>query len=194
LLAAWLFWQGGYAQSVVGAVLFQLSVALDCTDGEIARLKYQFSKFGSWLDVWTDNIVNIAVFVAVCHAATTRLGVGLATTLGVLSLAGVACSIAVVFGMAKLLDRRRPGEASTLAVTNRLSTHSQAVATARPSVVDTIINEATSRDFSVIVVACALIGRLEWFAWLSGIGSHIFWISFAAIQLSLLRTPNAQSR
>ena len=45
--------------------------------------------------------------------------------------------------MAKLLDRRRPGQASTLAVTNRLSTNSQAIAAEKPSAVDTVINEAT---------------------------------------------------
>jgi hypothetical protein len=96
--------------------------------------------------------------------------------------------------MARLQDRRRPGEASTLAATNRLSNNDQASAAAEGSLVDKIINEATSRDFSVLVVAFALVGRLEWFAWLAAIGSHIFWVTFAVIQLSLLRAANAESR
>lgn len=194
LLAAWLFWQGDYALSVLGAVLFQLSVALDCSDGEIARLKYQFSKFGSWLDVWADNVVTVAVFAAAARAAATHLGVPLATALGGLAASGVLMCVLVIFGLAKLQNRHRPGEASSLAATNRLSSDEQAVSATRGTLTEKIINEVTSRDFSVIVVALVLLGRLEWLAWLAGIGSHVFWIVFAAIQLSMFRTANAESR
>jgi len=190
MLGAWLFWQGQTWQVVLGAVLFQLSVALDCSDGEVARLKFQFSKFGSWLDVVTDNIVTIAVFVAVARSVYVRYGTSLGLTLGALMVTGVLMCIAVVFGMAKLQERRRPGEASTLSVTNRLSSTDQGKVAKQSTLVEAVINEATSRDFSVLVVACALTGRLEWFAWLAAIGSHVFWIVFAAIQWSMLRRTN----
>jgi phosphatidylglycerophosphate synthase len=194
LLAAWLLWHSDYRQQCLGALLFQLSVALDCSDGEIARLKYQFSKFGSWLDVWADNAVNAAVFLAAARSSAVQLGPQLATTLGLLAVAGVGISISVVYTMARLQSLRRPAEASTLAVTNRLSSRNQAAPSGKRSLVDGVINEATSRDFSVLVVACALTGHLEWFAWLAGIGSHLFWVTFTVIQLSMLRTVNAESR
>jgi phosphatidylglycerophosphate synthase len=193
LIAAALFWQPHYWQHALGALLFQLSVALDCSDGEVARLKYQFSKFGSWLDVATDNVVTVAVFAAVARTAAARLGLPLAATLGGLSVTGVLMCVGVIFTMATLQKRYRPGEASSLAATNRLSGDSQAVPT-QVTLVDRVINEATSRDFSVIVVGCALLGRLEWMAWLAGIGSHVFWMLFAAIQLCMIRTANAQTR
>src|SRR5688500_8648703 len=60
LAGAALLWQAAPWQHLLGALLFQLSVALDCSDGEIARLKYQHSALGSWLDVAADNVVNIA--------------------------------------------------------------------------------------------------------------------------------------
>jgi phosphatidylglycerophosphate synthase len=190
MLGAWLFWQGQPWQVVLGAVLFQLSVALDCSDGEVARLKFQFSKFGSWLDVITDNIVTIAVFVAVARSVYVRYGVTLGLTLGALMVTGVLMCVLVVFSMAKLQERRRPGEASTLSVTNRLSSSDQGKNEKQTSLVEAVINEATSRDFSVLVVACALTGRLDWFAWLAAIGSHVFWIVFAAVQWSMLRRTN----
>jgi phosphatidylglycerophosphate synthase len=193
LLGAWQFWQGTYWQCVLGAVLFQLSAALDCSDGEVARLKFQFSKFGSWLDVAADNIVNLAVFVAVAKAVYVRYGLQLGLTVGALMVTGVLMCIAVVFTMAKLLEQRRPGEASSLAVTNRLSSNDQGKLQKKETVVDKIINEATSRDFSVLVVACALTGRLDWFAWLAAVGSHVFWIAFGAVQWSMLRVRNAKS-
>lgn len=193
LCGAWQFWQGSYWQCVLGAVLFQLSAALDCSDGEVARLKFQFSKFGSWLDVAADNIVNLAVFVAVAKAVYVRYGLQLGLTVGALMVTGVLMCIAVVFTMAKLLEQRRPGEASSLAVTNRLSSNDQGKLQKQETVVDKIINEATSRDFSVLVVACALTGRLDWFAWLAAVGSHVFWIAFGAVQWSMLRVRNAKS-
>jgi phosphatidylglycerophosphate synthase len=186
LLAAWLFWQGGYWPGVLGAVLLQLSVALDCSDGEVARIKFQYSKFGSWLDVITDNIVTVACFAAIAKAAALRLGTGTALALGGAAVAGVLCCVAVIFGMGRLQARRRPGEASGLAATNRLSDADQAKA-ATDSLTDRVINEATSRDFSVLIVFFALIGRLEWFAWLAGVGSHVFWVVFGAIQWRRLR-------
>jgi len=194
LVAAWLFWQGQHLHQVLGAVLFQLSVALDCSDGEVARLKYQFSRFGSWLDVWADNTVTIAVFVAIVQSAHTHLGARLTWLLGGLTVSGVLMCLLVVFTMAKLQERLRPGEASSLAATNRFSSNDQGRAESEATLVDKVINEVTSRDFSVLVVAFALAGRLEWFPWLTGIGSHLFWIVFAGIQFSMLRTANAQSR
>ena len=193
LVAAWLFWQESYPLGLLGALLYQLSVALDCSDGEIARLKFQFSKFGSWLDVVTDNIVTVAIFAAVAKVAATRLGPATGITLGVLAVSGVVMSVIVVFGLARLQNRLRPGQASSLAVTNRLGELDQAKS-AGGTTLDRVINELTSRDHSVIVVLLALAGHLEYFAWLAGVGSHLFWASFAAIQLSMLRTANAQSR
>jgi len=193
LLGAWLFWQGAYWQCVLGALFFQLSVALDCSDGEVARLKFQFSKFGSWLDVITDNIVTIAVFVAVAKSVYVRYGLQLGLTVGAMMVTGVLMCIAVIFAMAKLLEKNRPGEASSLAVTNRLSSNDQGKLQKQETVVDKIINEATSRDFSILVVACALTGRLDWFAWLAAVGSHVFWIVFGAVQWSMLRVRNAKS-
>ena len=34
----------------------------------------------------------------------------------------------------------------------------------------------TNRDFSVILVFFALLGRLDWFLWLAALGSNIFWM------------------
>jgi hypothetical protein len=46
-----------------------------------------------------------------------------------------------------------------------------------------ILDAVTNRDFSVLVLALAVIDRLEWFLWMSGIGSHVFWIGLLALQM-----------
>jgi phosphatidylglycerophosphate synthase len=196
LLGAWLFWHGGYLWDVLGAFFLQLSVALDCTDGEIARLKYQSSRFGSWLDVAADNVVTVAVFAAVARSAAVHLGTGLALVLGAIAIAGVVCCILAVAAAAQAAQRsaRRVAAGAPagagLAVVERFAEPvdptKRALETQR--LVDRVINEATSRDFSVLVVAFALLGRLEWFLWLAAVGSHLFWITFTGVRLRLERT------
>ena len=40
-----------------------------------------------------------------------------------------------------------------------------------------LIDTATNRDFSLLVVLLALIGKLDLFLWMAGIGVHLFWIT-----------------
>src|SRR5262249_35829624 len=46
----------------IGALLFLAHSILDGCDGELARLKFQETRFGGIIDYWGDNVVHIAVF------------------------------------------------------------------------------------------------------------------------------------
>lgn len=52
-----------YWLRLTGALLFLICITLDGVDGELARLRMVESKFGGQLDVVTDNLVHIAIFV-----------------------------------------------------------------------------------------------------------------------------------
>src|SRR5512146_1544586 len=65
LLGAWLLAREGAAATLCGLLLFQLSVVLDHVDGEIARLTFQFSRLGKWLDNFSDHAVDLAVIACV---------------------------------------------------------------------------------------------------------------------------------
>lgn len=52
----------------VGGLLYQLSIVLDCADGQLARLKGTSSEFGRILDGISDYIVGIAVFGGTIYA------------------------------------------------------------------------------------------------------------------------------
>jgi len=65
LEAAGCFLFGGYGMGLLGAGLLLLSACIDCSDGEIARLKFMESQFGKRLDIICDNLVHIAVFFAI---------------------------------------------------------------------------------------------------------------------------------
>jgi len=56
---------GGWRNAVIGTGLMQLNSIIDGVDGEIARLKYQTSEFGAYLDSVCDEILNAAMMVAI---------------------------------------------------------------------------------------------------------------------------------
>jgi phosphatidylglycerophosphate synthase len=64
---------------VAGVLLFFQSV-FDSCDGELARLRYQFSRLGQWLDNIADDVVDSAVAVGLGAAAggATWVAVGVA--------------------------------------------------------------------------------------------------------------------
>lgn len=54
ILSAYYFLQGDFKYLVIGAILFESSYIVDCTDGRVARLKGLQSRFGGYLDIITD--------------------------------------------------------------------------------------------------------------------------------------------
>ncbi len=56
---------GTYNALVIGAWLYAFSNVLDCTDGQLARMKQHFSRYGRIYDGVADYIVGLAIFVAI---------------------------------------------------------------------------------------------------------------------------------
>ena len=58
LLGAGLFVLGGYPGLLLGGLLAQFASVIDGCDGEVARLKFQGSDYGSWLDAVLDRYAD----------------------------------------------------------------------------------------------------------------------------------------
>lgn len=69
LYSAFCFAQGSFWQIFLGAVLLQLSIIIDCVDGELARYTRQFSQLGAWLDAVTDRVKEYMVFMGLAIGA-----------------------------------------------------------------------------------------------------------------------------
>jgi hypothetical protein len=69
LLSAYEFSKGTFWTIFTGAVLLQLSIIIDCVDGELARYTRAFSQLGAWLDAITDRIKEYLVFFALAYGA-----------------------------------------------------------------------------------------------------------------------------
>jgi phosphatidylglycerophosphate synthase len=74
LYAAFLFAQGDFWSILLGAVLLQVSIIVDCVDGELARYTRKFSELGAWLDAITDRVKEYAVFLGLAYGAYTQNG------------------------------------------------------------------------------------------------------------------------
>ena len=161
ILGALCFFPGGYWGPVLGALLLQFSVVLDCCDGEIARVKFMESPLGDWLDIVCDTIVSIAIFLGVGVAVWSDGTVQHALVLAGMLIVGGALSFTFVTFAEKteaLGDRRNGWE---------------------DLVIKKLLSSLTTRDFSVVVIASAVIGKLHWFLWGAALGAHVFWLFLA---------------
>ena len=155
---------GSWGMGVLGALLFQVSAILDCMDGDIARGVFKESPLGKWLDLVGDQVVHLGVFLGIA-LGLARSGSGAPVGwLAASCVAGSAIAFAVV-----LRSLRRPG----LKGEGRLQR---------------LIDLTTNRDFSVLVLALALAGRLEWFLWLAAVGAHAFWVLALGLQFAARRS------
>jgi len=104
--SAWGFWWATPASSLLGLVLYMLSVVADHSDGEIARLTFQESAFGEWLDFSIDTLIH-AVLVLGMGFTAQAVGGSFAVAAGGFAAFGVLMSAL----FARLLSREaNPGE------------------------------------------------------------------------------------
>jgi phosphatidylglycerophosphate synthase len=69
LYSAYSFSLGGFWNLFLGAVLLQVSIIVDCVDGELARYTRKFSQLGAWLDAVTDRVKEYMVFLGLAMGA-----------------------------------------------------------------------------------------------------------------------------
>ncbi|HSA60907.1 MAG TPA: CDP-alcohol phosphatidyltransferase family protein [Nitrospiraceae bacterium] len=175
LVSAAGFGMGSYTAGVVAAVLFQLAAVIDCCDGEVARLTFTESPFGAWLDIAMDNIVHMAIFA------------GIAAGLYVTQVGQDHAWVSLALGAAAVLGNG----VSFLLVekAQKIKTASGWKTPINAAWSDFMLKNVASRDFSVIVLIFALLGRLDWFLWMAAAGSLVF----AGVMLWVIR-PSAVSR
>jgi phosphatidylglycerophosphate synthase len=146
---AFLFAMPNYWARLFAAIVFLFSVTLDGVDGELARLQMSETKFGGQLDIFTDNVVHVAVFIGLfvgCYRASLSHAY---LYLIPLVLGGFAMCAYTTWRAFRI---RGEQAAKWLDTVDRWS----------------------GRDFAYLLVVLALIDRLEWFAWGTAFGTYIF--------------------
>jgi len=88
VLAAGLFSLGSYAMLLLGGLLTQFASVIDGCDGEVARLKFQSSHYGGWLDAVLDRYADAALLFGLTWHAYGNDMDGLILMTGFLAIVG----------------------------------------------------------------------------------------------------------
>jgi phosphatidylglycerophosphate synthase len=154
----------------VGALLFLLHSIVDGCDGELARLRFQESRYGGILDFWGDNVVHVAIFG--CMAVGWALSAAAAWPL----LLGAAAIIGTL-GSASFVYWRQM----------RVEHGSGPLFTSVSGVPDDrlagMLDAASRRDFIYLVPVFALFGKSSWFLLLASVGAPIFFFLLVFLAL-----------
>jgi phosphatidylglycerophosphate synthase len=176
LAGAFLFALPQRSYPVLGALLFWLHSVLDGCDGELARLKFAESRWGGLLDFWGDNVVHSAVFSAIAvriyaeRPGTTSFG------LATLAVGGTLLSASLVYWTT--MRRKSSGGPLFASVVGASSPNSKI-----PSPAEKIAEQLARRDFIYLVVALALLGKVNWFLWTAAVGAPLYFLALAAFSL-----------
>jgi 1L-myo-inositol 1-phosphate cytidylyltransferase / CDP-L-myo-inositol myo-inositolphosphotransferase len=153
LASAWFFYQGTFFSGITGALLLLVSAWVDCTDGEIARLKFMETPWGARFDIFCDNIVHFFVFFSIGMGLFFATGNPLYKLYGALAVFGSLTAFMILSGViVKKKQAAGRGETSEANLTDQLA----------------------NRDFIYFLLVMACIGRLDIFILLTAVGSNIF--------------------
>ncbi len=156
LAAAWTLWSATPASALAGLVLYMLAVIVDHTDGEVARLTFQESAFGEWLDFATDTTIHAGLVLGMGVTASRFGG-------SVMVLAGACAALGVI--LSALFARFLPEK------------------TGREEQLATVLKGLGTRDLFYVVLLAFLLGL--WYApqvlpilvGLLAVGSQGYWLT-----------------
>jgi phosphatidylglycerophosphate synthase len=161
-LSALALWQ------TVGALLFLTHSILDGCDGELARLKFQESRWGGILDFWGDNVVHSVIFACMAVGWSRADGEAWPLLLGAAAVLGTLGSAGFVYWRVM----RSKNDAGPLFTS---------VSTSPGRRLTQLLDALARRDFIYLVVAFALFGMANWFLLLTGLGAPTFFFLLVAL-------------
>ena len=153
LVGAFFLSRPGYWPQLIGSLLFLFFAVMDGVDGEVSRLRLQSSQFGYYLDMITDNIVNVAIFAGIAFGLyhDTADGIYLKVLLFLIGGFGL-CALSVYCNILR---------------------RSQDELKQSPKIIR-FMTLLTNSDFAYLIVACALFRRLHWFLIATTVGTYLF--------------------
>jgi phosphatidylglycerophosphate synthase len=170
--AAWLFGTGQYLAGVFGAFLSVAASVLDGCDGEIARLKYQESALGCWIETVGDYSYYIAIFIGVTVGAVRRTLWEPFYWVGGMALIGTVVTFALLI---YLRSRITDGQPEKLHAIARVRYNTEPTFWSR--IIWRISFVATRAAMPYGILAFAIAGLLPAIVILAAIGANIYWVS-----------------
>jgi phosphatidylglycerophosphate synthase len=163
--------QGALAQTA-GALLLLAHSVIDGCDGELARLRFEESRFGGALDFWTDNAVHCALFGALAVGWSRAAGALWPLALGLAATGGVLFSASVAYAA---MTRQSPeGPLFTGIIARGPGAR--------------LANAMACRDFLYLLLALSLFGKANWLLVAAGGGAPAYGLFLLALDVPPERT------
>ncbi len=184
VLSSLLFLGDSRILHILGGSLLLLSSIVDGCDGEIARLRFQESKLGSWLDFLGDNVVHLSVFLCLGFGLTLRGEGNVYALLGCLAAVGNLGAASAVFLRVFL---RGGGGVITFATPVRVEEMDGASGWLKRRI--EFVEKLSNRDFFYVILFLAAIGQLWIFMWVASIGAVFYFLNLLYLYY---RMPSAR--
>ena len=183
---------GSYAAIVLGFVLAQVQSILDGCDGELARVRFQQTAIGEWLDTIVDDALNLALVGAI--------GVGLGRLRGTTTpmLWGLAgCLMLLTYNVIAYRELVKQGEGGEVLKIRwwwaRGQDFAEVLSDNRPTSGFNLIVALGKRDFFVLAwLILAAAGQLSIVLAYAVVIAAIYFV-FAIVQLIIRPAPRPRS-
>jgi phosphatidylglycerophosphate synthase len=163
-----------------GALCFLLHSIVDGCDGELARLRFQESRFGGLLDFWGDNLVHFAVYSAIAVGWSRSIGQPWPLWVGAAAILGNLFSAAFVYS--QTMAKTQPQDGPLFTNVSRRSSRMSRVA-----------DELARRDFIYLVLILSAFGKAHWFLVMAAVGAPIYFLVLVGIALGERRAIRSPS-
>jgi phosphatidylglycerophosphate synthase len=179
--AGWLFSLGHYWTGVLAAFLSLAASVLDGCDGEIARLKYQESSLGCWIETFGDYSYYLAIFIGLTIGAVRQTHLDAYYWIGGIALVGTLLTFAMLIFLRSRITAGYPEKLSAVMQERLLS---------RPTLLSRIFVQvsfaATRAGMPYGIMGFALVNALPGIVVLAAIGANVYWIGVAMKMRNLL--------
>lgn len=166
--------EGSYAALLAGAFALQWNSILDGVDGELARVRFQQSRLGQWIDTICDDVSNLAFYGALTFAVQKDAFARELAIAGYVAMGSVAITMLVNY-----VELARLGSGDFYALDWQ--------AAAKKSAVVALFERVLKKDlFIFLYLALAIVGLLPFALAIAVVGHGI--AAGAAIVRSLTRT------
>ena len=164
---------------VWGGILFLLHSIIDGCDGELARLRFQESRYGGVLDFWGDNVVHAAVFG--CMSLGLWLRTGFPWTLWCGASAVVFTGISAWYVYRRTMMGPKEGPLYT------------SVAMQAETKLSKVADAVSRRDFIYLILIMSIFGVADWFVVSSAVIIPLYFLVLLVVAWNDRRVARSHS-
>ena len=182
--AAWLFSRGTYTACLLGAAMSLAASILDGCDGEVARLKYQESAFGCWLETIGDYTYYFAIFVGITVGAVRSTGRPIFYDLG---FAAVGGAIVTAFLLLLLRQRMTAAQPERFGAASKANFVADGAGWARFLAWLSVCATRAVMPYGILMLA--IVGLTPAVIVFAAIGANLYWIALTTRMRTMLTVP-----